>query len=238
MDIKEITFCELDIPYDRELFCKEVDEHILPGSMEIEAIDKAGIAQFAHINRAWNMVPESEYMKDNSQKAWLVNSLIYCRSENKYLDMLSQAGSIVTRNRILNKGEWTWKPKYENLELTKFIKNLPLTDIIHARILCLPPGKMAAIHRDDRTDSLSKTLLSDLGYISVTMNLSDGGQPLFYSLDSDEETPILANEPIYTFNDFNFHGVPYVSQMRRQVRVTGKPTPEFFKLLKKVTLKT
>jgi hypothetical protein len=68
--------------------------------------------------------------------------------------------------------------------------------------------------------------------------LSDGGHPLFYSLVSDERTALTTDAPIYVFNDYNLHGVPYVNAVRRQVRITGKPTEEFFKKLKQDTLVT
>lgn len=238
MDISKITYCELDLEYDREAFCKEVDEYILPKSMLIDAINVAGIAQYSSINNSWGMVPEDDYAKPGSQQAWLVNSLIYSNTDNKFFKSLSINGSIVARNRMIDTGKWMWKPEYEDLALTKFVKTLPLTDIIHARTLCLFPGKMAAVHRDDRTDSLTKNLLSNLGYLSITLNLSDGGQPLFFSLTEDESTPIRTNKPAYVFNDFNLHGVPYVTDIRRQVRVTGKPTPEFFDRLKMATMIT
>jgi hypothetical protein len=238
IDIKTITYCELDIEYDREKFCQEVDQHIIPSSILIEATQFSEIERLAYVNDSWKMVPSDEYRKPNSQKAWMVNSLIYSETDEEQLKTLSMHGSIVTRNKLLSNGKWVWKKEFEELALTKFVKQLPLTDIVHARTLCLFPGKMAAIHRDDRTKSLTSNLLANEGYVTVTLNLSTGGHPLFYSLVSDENSPRTTNAAIYVFNDYNLHGVPYVSSVRRQVRITGKPTEEFFKKLKQDTLVT
>jgi hypothetical protein len=238
IDIKTLTYCELDLEYNRELFCQEVDQHILPSSVLIEATAFTEIERLSYVNDAWNMVSTDDYHKHNSHKAWMVNSLIYSQTDEDQLKTLSIHGSIVTRNKLLGAGKWAWKEEFAELALTKFVKQLPLVDIIHARILCLFPGKMAAIHRDNRTKSLTSKLLSDSGYVTITLNLSDGGQPLFYSLVSDENSPRTTNAAIYAFNDYNLHGVPYVNSIRRQVRITGKPTEEFFKKLKLDTLVT
>jgi hypothetical protein len=238
IDIKTLTYCELAIEYDREKFCQEIDQHILPSSILIEATPFSEVERLAYVNNSWKMVPEDEYLKPNSQKAWMVNSLIYSNTEEEELKILSIHGSIVTRNKLLGEGKWAWKEEFEELALTKFIKQLPLTDIIHVRTLCLFPGKMAAIHRDNRNKSLTGNLLANEGYVTVTLNLSTGGCPLFYSLVSDENSPRTTNAAIYVFNDYNLHGVPYVDSVRRQVRITGKPTEEFFKKLKLDTLVT
>jgi hypothetical protein len=238
IDIKTLTYCELDIEYDREKFCQEIDQYIIPSSILIDSIIPEGISGLSSTNDSWKMVPTDEYNKENSHKAWLVNSLIYSETEIEELKGLSMHGSITVRNKLLGDGKWVWKKEFEELALTKFIKHLPLTNIIHARTLCLFPGKMAAIHRDNRNKSLTGNLLANEGYVTVTLNLSTGGCPLFYSLVSDENSPRTTDAAIYVFNDYNLHGVPYVSSVRRQVRITGKPTEEFFKKLKQDTLVT
>lgn len=238
IDINTLTYCELAVDYNRELFCQEIDQYILPSSILINSTSISEIERLAYVNDAWKMVPSDEYSKPESQKAWLVNSLIYSETDEKQLKDLSLYGSIVTRNKLLGNGNWVWKKEFEQLALTKFVKELPLTDIIHARILCLFPGKMVAVHRDNRTNSLTSQLLSSAGYVTITLNLSDGGHPLFYSLVSNECVALTTGASIYVFNDYNLHGVPYVNAVRRQVRITGKPTKEFFKKLKLDTLIT
>lgn len=238
INVNTLTYCELDIDYDREKFCQEVDQHILPSSILIDAIPTEGVTALSKINDSWKMVQTEEYNKQDSNKAWMVNSLIYANTADADLKKLSIHGSIVARNKMLGNGDWQWKPEFDNLELTQFVKTLPLTDIIHARVLCLFPGRMAAVHRDNRTSSLTRNLLSNSGYVTITLNLSDGGYPLFYSLIQDEGAALTTNAPIYVFNDYNLHGVPYVESIRRQVRITGKPTDEFFKKLKLKTLVT
>ena len=188
------------------------------------------------INRLWNMVPEEDFIKPNSHISWTANSLLYCETDNKEFYELSKLGSIVVRNNLLGNGLWKWKPEFEDLELTKFVKNLPFTNIIHVRILCADVGQMVAIHRDNKRSNFAKDTLSKEGYITITLNVSTGGQPLFFSLVSNESKPITTTAPAFIFNDYNFHGVPYVKERRRQVRITGKPTDEFFKLLKMDTL--
>jgi hypothetical protein len=182
------------------------------------------------------MVSAEMYLKENSNLSWYANSLLYCDTDNEEFKKLSEIGSIVVRNNLMDKAKWYWKSEFEHLELSKFIKNLPLTNIFHVRTLCMPPGRLSMIHRDSKRSNLKKTFLSSRGYLTITLNLSDGAQPLFFSLLTDEYTPIKTFADSFVFRDFNYHGVPTVKSWRRQVRITGKPTKDFFDLIKTDTL--
>ena len=242
-NLSKLVFCELDISYDHNLFAHEIDSVLLPDSTQINATGRAGVKEFLEINRQWNMVPESDYLEENSNKAWYVNSLIYYDADDKDVRKGSELGSVLVRNRTLTdsnlNSKWCWKEKYENLSLTKFIKSLPLTDIIHARLLYLPPGYMSVIHRDDRHSNeqfkLSKNLLSSTGHLSITLNISTGGQPLFFATDSSPVNKIF-KPSTFIFNDYFMHGVPKVTSPRRQFRISGKPTKELFEKIIKSTV--
>lgn len=236
IDINDIAFCELNLSYPKQLFCDEIDQYIIPDSELIRSVRDGYVKNSISLNQSWNMTSDEIYLSENSNLSWYANSLLYCDTNNNELKKLSMIGSIIVRNNLMNKSKWLWKSEYNNLELTKFIKNLPLTDIFHVRTLCMPPGRMSIIHRDDKNSKVGKTSLSEHGYVSITLNLSDGGQPLFFSLLDNESVPIKTYSESFIFRDYNYHGVPPVSSWRRQVRITGKPTSEFFNLLKIETL--
>lgn len=236
ININDIAYCELNLTYPKKLFCDEVDQYIIPTSPLVRSVPDNCMKDTVKLNQSWNMAPDNVYLKEDSNLSWYANSLLYCDTDNEEFRKLGDIGSIVVRNNLMNKAKWYWKYEFEHLELTKFIKNLPLTDIFHARTLCMPPGRMSGIHRDSKRSDVTKTSLSSQGYITITLNLSDGGQPLFFSLLTDENTPIKTSADAFIFRDFNYHGVPSVTTWRRQLRITGKPTTEFFDLLKIDTL--
>ena len=70
------------------------------------------------------------------------------------------------------------------------------------------------------------------GFVQITINLSDGGVPMFYSDTSELGDSYKAiNYPVYLFNDFFYHGVPLTTSRRRQIRITGRPTAELSKYI-------
>lgn len=238
IDITTLIYCELNLEYPREKFIEEIDKILIPDSKLIETghDDKAIMGPLRDINKAWGIITDDEHIDPKSRVSWHVNSLIYSKTDNVRFNKISEVGSIVARNNLLDKGNWQYKPKYENLEITKFIKKLPFSEIIHARLLCLEPGRLVLIHNDGLEKSLSKNLLSSQGYISITLNVSSGGSPLYFAKMHDYYKRFSTQASSYIFNDYHVHGVPRVWSRRRQIRISGRPTKEFFNLLKLQTI--
>jgi hypothetical protein len=170
--------------------------------------------------------------------AWLATSLIELKSAEPRILMLSKIGSVAVRNALLNDGDYKFKDQYKDLEITKWIKQLPFSKIIGVRCVSLKENTFASIHRDENSlvvgaihNSLEGNKLWNAGFVSITLNVSDGGQPIFYSLNSNINKAYTVNDQVYMFNDYCPHGVPVVSSRRRQIRVTGIPTEDFLKVM-------
>jgi len=73
--------------------------------------------------------------------------------------------------------------------------------------------------------------LAHKGYVVVTLNITNGGVPLYWSLDNDVETARFADDSIYLSSDYFLHGVPVVTSRRRQVRIMGVPGAGFDQLI-------
>ena len=251
----DIIYKRLLLEYDRECFIKEYDEFILPNSPDIEALQIENYKLSRYLNSIWKMVPEDLYAKQclgspdpndsakrtiirNEIPAWKIESLVFC-PEDKQSAYNSWFGSIVFRNNNLSK-DFVWKDQYKDLQIVKFIKHLPLTDIKMVRCFSLMPGSFVGIHRDSKLDSLSTNKIWDNGYISITLNLSNGGSPLWYmnefsyDLSKVDLTKVYKSDDdlAFLFNDYYPHGVPIVNSIRRQIRITAKPTKEFQKYLR------
>jgi hypothetical protein len=193
------------------------------------------------VNKKWKMVDPEIYdlcdiqtesgINKRGIEQWSATSLIELITSDETLLSLSRLGSVAVRNNLLGGGEYRFKEIYENLNIVKWIKDLPLKKIIGIRCVSLKPGSFASIHRDENNfqhhktgTSLPTNLLWGSGFVSLTINISDGGQPILYSLNSKIDEPFKVNDEVYLFNDYCPHGVPVVSSRRRQIRVTGIPT--------------
>lgn len=248
MDFSNLIYAKLNFDYSEDTFIREYDQHILPNSVPI-GNNALGWSKTKLINKFWNMVPDAVYEqadvlddKNNIIKqgypCWEGTSLIFAYIRDETERDLSRHGSVAFRNTRKGSYPYAFKDKYNNLEIVKFIKNLPITEIIGIRCVSLQPGGMATIHRDSNSYNYGEStarnnhLWKD-GYISITLNLSNGGKPLYYSLDDEIENPMLIDDKIYLFNDFVLHGVPIVESRRRQIRITAKPTAELEKFVDK-----
>jgi len=246
MDFSNLIYAKLNFDYPEEIFIREYDQFILPNSVPI-GNNVLGWSNTKLINKLWNMVPETVYEqadvldeKNNVIKqgypCWEGTSLIFAYTRNEEERELSRHGSVAFRNTRKGSYTYTFKEKYLDLEIVRFIQNLPITGIIGVRCVSLQPGGMATIHRDSNSfnygESTAKNnhLWKD-GYISITINLSNGGKPLYYCRDNDLDNPMFIDDKIYLFNDFVFHGVPVVNSRRRQIRITARPTPELEKFV-------
>jgi hypothetical protein len=263
INFKNIVYAKANIEYNRELFIKEYDQFIAPRSVKV-FIGYKLLKSTENNNREWNMVDPEIYLKIETRDeanqpisgeytTWNGISLVYLDCEDEDFKQSSKLGSIAVRNYALdNYGEYKFLPEYENLEITKFIKNLPLTNIIGVRCLSLPENTFGIIHRDNRnslpgngtTDSKYKTVqqitnnkIWKEGFVQITINISDGGVPLMYvNTERMSKNTFTTVEPIYLFNDFVFHGVPLTTGIRRQIRITGRPTPELAKLIEESSI--
>lgn len=248
MDFSNLIYAKLNFEYPKETFIREYDQFILPQSVPI-GNHVLGWTKSIEVNKLWNMVPDDVYEKadvldENNNvikkgyPCWEGTSLIFAYIRDEKERDLSRHGSVAFRNTRKGSYPYAFKERYQGLEIVNFIKNLPITDIIGVRCVSLQPGGMATIHRDSNSynygESTAKNnhLWKD-GYISITINLSNGDKPLYYCRDNALDKPMTIDDNIYLFNDFVFHGVPVVESRRRQIRITAKPTLEFEKFVDK-----
>jgi hypothetical protein len=255
IDYTTLVSAKLNLSYDKQLFTEEYDKHILPISTPVLNGPKKVIAT-AKTNIEWSMVPPEIYAQGQVRSAtgekslktaypsWTGCSLLYLDTEDETLHRCSKNGSVAIRNHALDQmGEWKFYKEFDNLEITKFIKKLPLTNLIGIRCVSLQENTFAIIHRDDthflttkqeflETQTMVNNHIWNSGFVQITINLSDGGAPLYYglteSLDMQHKT---INDDIYLFNDYAYHGVSLTNSRRRQIRVTGRPTPELSKFI-------
>jgi hypothetical protein len=259
INYQTLVTANLNINYDRDLFLKEYDRRILPNARPV-LNSKYLINKTKDYNQSWGMVDPEIYTKadvrDDQGKhikqgysSWLGVSMVYLDSDNAELRDNSKLGSVSIRNLVLDKhGEFVFFPQYEDLEITKFIKSLPLTSIIGVRCVSLD-NSFALIHRDNsnyittarkRLDHqpLVDNHLWKEGFVQVTINISDGNAPLYYCNHKNlEHNHLTINYPIYLFNDFSYHGVSVTSGgLRRQIRITGRPTKELEDFIESSTI--
>lgn len=254
IDYNRLISAKLNIEYDRELFVSEYDRCILPKSTFVlnstYLIDKT-----KDYNQHWGMVDPEHYLKADTRNrqgqmikgnypSWHGASLMFLDCEDPELKEASKKGSVSVRNYALDKmGEFKFFPEFENLVITNFIKSLPLTSLIGVRCVSLQPNTFSLIHRDNNNalpinnwkpleQKMIDNYLWKQGFVQITINVSDGNAPLYYSnaLDLTNEYCTI-NDPIYLFNDYMYHGVSMTSARRRQIRVTGRPTEELIKFI-------
>jgi hypothetical protein len=242
--LEDFVYAPLTIDFDHELFAKEYDEHILPSSVPIANGYKSWETT-RFVNRAWGMVSAETYdrcdvreldsldIRQRGIACWMANSMIELETDNSMFLATSRLGSVALRNNLLGNGKYHFRSMFKGLAITKWIQSLPLTNIIGIRCVSLAPNTFASIHRDSnnfskssKEGSINSNKLWRAGFVSISINITDGGVPLYYCMDSDLTKPYKVNDTVYMFNDYFYHGVPMTNSRRRQIRVTGQPTDE------------
>jgi len=260
IDFHSLVAAELSgLEYDQVAFAEEYDNRILPVSSNVRNGEDV-LLHTIEANIKWNMVDPNKYVKadvrsrtgepiDNGYPSWKGASLVYLDSEDAELAENSKNGSVSIRNYVLDKhGEFKFFPQYEDLMITKYIKSLPLDTIIGVRCVSLREDTFAIIHRDNsnflpssqrslKVQRMVDNFLWKQGFVQITINISDGGVPMYYSSSSDLTNEYnTVNYPVYLFNDFFYHGVPITTSRRRQIRITGRPTAALIKHINEASM--
>lgn len=252
MPYKDIAYAKLNLDFDHKLFALEYDKLILPHARPIVNSQKSW-QETRRLNQTWGMVDPSTYDKcsigltghgksdTRESPQWDMVQLLYLKTTDDDPEILKQQaeyGGVFARNMALDR-EWLIKAKFEKLKIIKFIKTLPLKTICSIHCVSLEPGRFASIHRDsrwfedtgdavlDRPNVALHNGVIERGFVIITLNISDGGVPLYWAFDGQYVTNALyANDPVYLTSDYFLHGVPVCTSRRRQIRITGRPTDQ------------
>jgi len=258
MDFTNLAFAKLNLNFDRDLFIKEYDEHILPSGIPTANGDFS-LRATVKLNKIWGMVPEEEYTECDyftqrgdhttynfvrgKRPHWIMGQLLYIDPTNitdpllkKYA--LTALGPSVRNEGLADQYEWKVKPKFQDLKIVQWIYDmLPLSKINNIHTVSIEPGGFASIHRDskgfyDNSSSAGVNRLYKNGYMVININITDGGVPLYWSFDGNDAVKYYTcNDDVYITNDYFMHGVPIVTSRRRQIRVTGKAKPEMLDII-------
>jgi hypothetical protein len=260
-DYRNYAYAKLNIEFDRELFCKEYDQYIFPFTKHVPIFESLW-KHSRDLNQAWGMVDPISYDQIDintepdvykkpskilqrgirSFQSVQLLKLLTNDSDSEYVKQNFGADGSLMRNHHLNR-TWELKSPFRNLKITKFIfENLPFNKITNIRCVSLEPGSFFCIHRDirfsstvdlgfDKNNGLNNGLYRQ-GYVTIILNISDGGVPLYWSLDGMDKTkPSLINDTVYMHSDYFIHGVPICKTRRRQIRITGTPSSELMNLI-------
>lgn len=252
MNYSNIAYAELDLHYDQDLFANEYDRCILPASRPISN-GRPSWQGTRKLNQQWDMVDPGLYdLCDINVKngvlhrgipQWQMTQLMQLvleEHDSNELKSMHQLGGTTLRNQLLHR-TWELKPAFQDLEIVKWIQQLPITDIKSIHCVSIEPGQFASIHRDNRqTQSNTKhNAVYKQGFVVMTLNITNGGVPLYWALDGkDSQNCRHADASAYITSDYFLHGVPVVTSRRRQVRITARPNEQFERLLNKDTCVT
>jgi hypothetical protein len=249
----------MTLEYDRDRFVYEYDRYILPRSRPIYNSIRGRDATIELNRQWGMIDPEVYAKQDGTthpswadrsndgsslQKlgnpSWLqavMTEMIVNNLDDVTLQEAGRHGRLAARNFAPDR-DWQLKSEFAklNLQLVDFIyAKLCLSRIIWINCVSLEAGRCATIHRDSMrlyphgSNPMLNNGLAHKGYVVVTLNITNGGVPLYWSLD--DLSPRVADDSMYLSSDYFLHGVPVVTSRRRQVRVMGVPGAGFDQLI-------
>ncbi len=255
-DYSTTAYAKVNLKFNKKQFIKEYDEFILPAGIPIS--NSQGIVYMtAKLNEIWGMVPPDVYDTGDvwvqpgsaatlkyitrERPCWIMTQLMeldISNVEDPLMKRWAKVGGPSIRNETL-KPEYTWKIKeeFKDLKIWKWIQTLPFSKINSLHCVSIEKGGFAVIHRDmkgfyDSNSSAGVSRVYKNGFVTLTLNISDGGSPLWWALDGEDCTkPYKANDLVYLTNDYFMHAVGITNSRRRQLRVTGIPTPELWDMI-------
>jgi len=253
------AYAPFTLEYDHDQFIYEYDRYILPRSRPISnsivvrnatvelnqqwgMIDPAIYSQQnATAFKSWNdRLQTGGKLENLGNPSWMqavMTQMVILESDDELLKEAGTHGHVAARN-FAPEREWKLKEEFSrlNLEIVNFIyKRLCLSRIVYINCVSLEPGRCAIIHRDNRplySDRPNPTMnngLANDGYVVITLNITNGGVPLYWSLD--DRVVRFIDDSAYLSSDYFLHGVPVVTGRRRQIRITGVPGEGFDKFI-------
>ena len=206
MTIFNTRYAGLNFSYDKENVTKEILQHRFT---EIPAIKK-----FLNL-RPFDLVEKSLYDKvtvltdhgivQGSIPSWKGYSFTHVPG-----DMMSNYGGNLSRIKHEN---WIWKDDANCPYIKQLVENLGFTSVQNVRAMVLDSPGFGPVHNDLPPDSNYYD-----NHISITLNITDGGQPLVAMIDGNL---VEINDACFMFRDDCWHGVGLVSSQRIQLRING-----------------
>jgi len=256
MKFSNLAYAKLKLSFDKSAFIEEYDSFIFPRSNNISNGKKA-ILNSIPINLSWKMVDPEIYLKTDmftqprdittrkhhkgEHPAWMMYQMMELdlKDVNDPL-MIKYAsfGGSALRNATLDK-TFFLKKECRDLKIAKWVfDTLPFKKINSIHCVSIEPNGFGAIHRDSISlhnsnvvNGLGSNNLYKQGFVIININISNGGVPLYWSLDDDNfQHAYQSDDDVYLTNDYFYHGIPLCSSRRRQVRVTGIPEDKMFDL--------
>ena len=207
-------YARLKFSYDKEQVRKEIAQHT---SSDIPAIK-----QFLDL-RPFDLVNADLYNKitvltekgivKGELPSWKGYSFTHVPG-----DVMSAYGGNLTRIKFES---WEWKPESNCPYIQEIVKKLGFEQIQNVRSMTLEPPGFGPVHND-----LPPASNYYSNHVSVTLNISDGGQPLTALINGDLKT---FNDNCFMFRDDCWHGVGLVTSKRIQLRINGTVNENTFK---------
>lgn len=260
-DYSTTAYAKVNLKFNQKQFIEEYDKYILPAGIPIS--NSQGIVYMtSKLNEIWGMVPPEIYDTGDvwvqpgsaatlkyitrQRPCWMMTQLMELDTSNVEDPLMKRWASVggpsIRNETLAPEYKWNIKPQFKDLKIWKWIQTLPFSKINSLHCVSIEPGGFAVIHRDmkgfyDSNSSAGVSRVFGQGYVIMTLNISDGGGPLWWALDGDDCTkPYQANDLVYLTNDYFMHAVPVMKSRRRQLRITGVPTPELWDMIDKSTV--
>lgn len=249
MKLENIPYAELNLTYDKAAFAQEYDDAILPTEKPFITLFDQWY-RMRELNPTWNVISQEQfdYCSD------LIRQGIRSHNGVGYqwgmVNLMRAADDLPDTGRPTNNGGAGWRNKsraaekfikdeFKDLQIVKWIQeNIPAKRFVGMHCVSIEPNGWAGPHRDimwphgHGPNPAERNGFYREGYALVCLNISSGGVPLKWALDTDLTTPLEADADCYMTSDYFMHAVPMCSSRRRQVRVAFVPDDGFESLLK------
>jgi hypothetical protein len=236
MDLyKNIAYAPLDIKFDRAAWQEEYDERILPAAKPFISILESW-DRLRRYNPSWQVLDAETFSSYDAAAAagnhqlegnasqWLMVNLLQAQGDQP------SGGGANWRYRNLHNPKFL-KPQFKDLRIVEWLYDtLPADEIVGIHCVSIEPRAFSAPHRDagywdpDKPHPASRNGYYQLGYVVITFNITNGGVPLLWALDHQQDSPSSVDDDCYMISDYFMHAVPQCTSRRRQIRVSMRPT--------------
>lgn len=207
MNIFNIRYAALNFSYDKDLVKQEIFQHKfidIPATKEFLALRPFDLVDPCLYEKVPTLTPQG--IIAGEIPSWKGYSFTEIPG-----DSFSSFGGNLSR---LKTDKWVWKKDSNAPYIKELINQLGFEQVQNVRVMMIDPPGFGPVHND-----LPPSSNYFENHVSVTLNISDGGQPLVAMLDN--KLIELGKDDAFIFRDDCWHGVRQVSSQRIQLRING-----------------